>query len=420
MKRMLLSIAASVLLASSGPTAAGVIKIVEADNPAPACAAASADLAAARPPKKRTERAIALAQAKLSLGLLRAGTDQGDRTVSPAGVASVLSALELGGDRAMKKAVAKVLGAGARPGPRLDTFRTALRRLAAGRGDGPFDGADAMFVDQSITLKPGIAETLLAEAQVSVRTVPLDHDEGLAAVNEFVSKATRGRIPTILEQSSNGAALVAVDAFHFRDCWHVAFDPSRTTASAFRTTNGPSLDVSMMHLDAQPLAYRVSGRFAAVELGYRDPRFVMTLVTTVDAPALPDAFGPAASLLAGEGFTSASVDLALPAFAAEEARDLLPVLSDLGLAAGVASPGSLTGFADGLTLSAVRQKIVIAVDEAGTVAAAATAAEAVRSASGPQPVRIDFNKPFVFALRHRPTGLIVMSGYVAQPQRAVR
>lgn len=420
MRRQLLCIAASVWLASSSHAPAGLVKIVETDDPAQACATASSDLAAAPRPTKRTERAIALAQARLSLSLLGAGTDQGGGTVSPAGVAAVLSALELGSDGRMKKAIGKVLGAGARPGLRLESIRTGLRRLAAGRAVGPFSGADALFVDRTVTLKPGIAETLLAEAQVSVRTVPLDRDEGLAAVNEFVSKATRGRIPTILDQNSKGAALVAVDAFHFRDCWHVAFDPSRTTAGLFRTTDGASRDVSMMHLDSQPLAHRLTGRFAAVQLGYRDPRFVMTLVTTVDAPALPDAFRPAARLLAGEGFTSASVDLALPAFAAGEARDLLPILSDLGLSTGIASPGSLAGFAEGLTLSAVHQKTEIAVDEAGTVAAAATAAEATRSASGPQPVRIDFNKPFVFALRHKPTGLIVMSGYVAQPQRAVR
>lgn len=417
MKRRLLCIAASVLLASSSPAPAGLVKIVESDDPARTCATASSDPAPAPRPPGRTERAIALAQAKLSLGLLGALAGDTGRTVSPTGVAAVLAALELGGDGAMKKAIAEVLGADTRPKPRLEAFRTALRRLAAGRGDGPFSGADALFVDKRITLKPGIAETLLAEAQVLVRTVPLDSDDGLTAVNEFVAASTRGRIPTILEPSSKGAALVAVDAFHFRDCWHVAFDPSRTTDGAFRTVDGSSRDVSMMHLDAQPLAHRLAGRFAAVELAYRDPRFVMTLVTTVDAPAPPDAFRPAAKLLAGQGFASASVDLALPAFAAEEARDLLPVLSGLGLASGIASPRSLAGFAEGLTLSAVRQKTVLAVDEAGTVAAAATAAEATRSVSGPQPVRIDFDKPFIFALRHRPTGLIVMSGYVADPRR---
>jgi serine protease inhibitor len=158
------------------------------------------------------------------------------------------------------------------------------------------------------------------------------------------------------------------------------------------------------------------GRFAAIDLPYADSRFSMVLVTTTDAPAKPDAFAEVADLLAGNGLASSDVTIALPRFQAEQSHDLIETLAALGLASGLASADQLSGFADGLRLGAVRQKIYVKVDEKGTEAAAATAALATRSvASGTLNLR--FDKPFTYALRHRPTGIILVGGYVADPSK---
>ncbi|MBP0651551.1 hypothetical protein J8J40_31265, partial [Mycobacterium tuberculosis] len=83
----------------------------------------------------------------------------------------------------------------------------------------------------------------------------------------------------------------------------------------------------------------------------------------------------------------------------------------LGLAPGLASPSQLSGFADALRLSAVKQKVVVKVDEKGSEAAAVTAALATRSAGAPG-LAIRFDKPFVYALRHKPTGTLLVAGYI--------
>ncbi|WP_454620443.1 serpin family protein [Bradyrhizobium cenepequi] len=92
-------------------------------------------------------------------------------------------------------------------------------------------------------------------------------------------------------------------------------------------------------------------------------------------------------------------------------NDLLEVLFTMGLKSGLSSTNQLPGFAHGLVLGRVQQKIWLSVDETGTEAASVTAAEATRSAIERKSVGVSFDKPFVYALCYRPTATILMVGY---------
>ena len=62
-----------------------------------------------------------------------------------------------------------------------------------------------------------------------------------------------------------------------------------------------------------------------------------------------------------------------------------------------------------------KQKCVIEVNERGTVAAAATGIELAQGISL-NPPKLEFNRPFIFLIRHDPTGEILFSGVVNDPQ----
>ena len=60
------------------------------------------------------------------------------------------------------------------------------------------------------------------------------------------------------------------------------------------------------------------------------------------------------------------------------------------------------------------------MDEEGTEAAATTAVTMTRTAMPARTVKVVVDKPFVFALRDRQSGLILLSGYVGRiPGRSV-
>jgi serpin B len=57
----------------------------------------------------------------------------------------------------------------------------------------------------------------------------------------------------------------------------------------------------------------------------------------------------------------------------------------------------------------------ISVDEQGTEAAAATAVVMAESSGGGLPTTITIDRPFLFLIRHDPTGEILFMGQVTDP-----
>lgn len=362
------------------------------------------------------KRAIAAeasrARATFALDVLTALSSKSPNvSVSPFGLSAVLSTLDLGADPAMKKAIAATLRAG-----RIEPLRRESRlvSLASARDPRRFASFNGIFVDHRLTLKPGVADLAKAEGDVDVQAIDFASQKGLDEVNELLAKKTGGRIKSILEPGS-APLLVVANAFVFKDCWKTPFDKAKTANKPFVRADGSKSEPPTMSLVSDGIAYKSNGRFVAVELPYKDEDFALTLVTTQKEPAKISGFREATSLIAGIDFAEAKVTLALPKFGGATDNDLLDVLSEMGLKQGLASANQLPGFADGLVLGRVRQKTWLSVDEVGTEAAAVTAAEATRSAAEPKTVTVNFDKPFVYALRHRPTGAILMAGYVGDP-----
>jgi serpin B len=113
----------------------------------------------------------------------------------------------------------------------------------------------------------------------------------------------------------------------------------------------------------------------------------------------------------------ANVVLSLPKFDTTAQSDLVAPLEQLGMR-DVFNPMSadLSGI-DGkpdLFVSAVKQKVVVHVDEQGTVAAAATAGIA-QASSTPIDTVVNVDQPFVYVVRDRTTGAILFLGRITNP-----
>jgi serpin B len=158
--------------------------------------------------------------------------------------------------------------------------------------------------------------------------------------------------------------------------------------------------------------FRIEGQFVAAALPFADNRSELVLITTREKPAKAAEFKPVFSWLSGEGFESHKGDVALPRFALSGANELLPALDDLGLAEARKSQAPLSAFSPGAVLSQVLQRVTIEADEQGAEAAAATAVITTRSLGEDSSIHLVVDKPFLFALRDRESGLILVSGYV--------
>ena len=179
--------------------------------------------------------------------------------------------------------------------------------------------------------------------------------------------------------------LVLANAVRFEGEWAQRFDPDRTAPFHLRTGAAP--EVPTMHADDLPARYREDEGFQAVALPYGGGDFELVAVLPragVEAGEALRRLTADPSWLGGRGFHDARGTLALPRLDLDVETSLLPALRALGLGA--------------------------ALDEEGTVAAAATAVMMIETIVSYFEMRVD--RPFALAVRHRSTGAALFTAWV--------
>jgi serpin B len=402
------------------------------DKAAPIAAAAAAKATPAIPAGDASAGpldAVRLLEAQSALGvrlvdLLAASPGNkgpANIAVSPASLASVMALLDLGASEQMHKALHKTLAldlrAGANPVTDLEAVRTAVGDLAKADGTGPLTTANAVFFDESS--KPfELAVAGLESKGADVSVGKLSDPATLERINAIVSKRTNGLIPTILDRPPTAAGLVAVNALHFKDRWRMPFAEKNTATAPFRLVDGRSVDVSMMRSASRPMMFRQDERFIAVDLPYATEGFSLVVVTTRNKAATPKELAAAQSWLTGGGFSEKEGEVSLPRFGFSQAADLLEAVDKLGLKPARSSKTAFGGLSPApQAISAISQKAIIAVNEKGTEAAAATAVVTARGLNT-DTVKMVVDKPFMFALRQQGSGLVLILGYVGDPTGA--
>src|SRR5262249_22753567 len=134
-------------------------------------------------------------------------------------------------------------------------------------------------------------------------------------------------------------------------------------------------------------------------------------------PDTPDGLGPFEAKLTADAlgrWTAAlrkqDVLVYLPRFAIESQFGLAPTLAAMGMPLPFSGDADFSGMngAHDLFISAVVHKARVDVDEQGTEAAAATGvAVGVKAVLPTEPPTFRADHPFVFLIRHNPTGAIL-------------
>ena len=246
-----------------------------------------------------------------------------------------------------------------------------------------------------------------------------DPEGAAAAIDRWVRETTRDRIRDLFTAGDfdDLTRLVLANAAYLKAAWRVPFDPEQTRERPFHAPDG-DVDVPTMHQRLQAQTATGDG-WRAIELPYAGGQ--LALLVVVPDGALPDAeklLGPSLFAQVVDRLRPEQVALALPRFEIESTLDLGGPLGQLGVRdAFDPSRADLSGMTEGeeLSVAEARQKAFVSVDEAGTEAAAATGVVVgTRSLPArPRPFAVD--RPFLFAIRDRPTGAVLFSGRVLRP-----
>jgi serpin B len=340
-------------------------------------------------------------------------------TVSPASLAAAFGIVSQGADHAMKAAIARALGF------TPEQADAGLATLAESRGR-LTNAGDTFQSASRIVFAPSSPPNRIVRAGfenlgIDYSIADLSDPEVAAKIDAWIKEVTNGAIPEILGGPIAKSSLVALNALHFKSRWKSPFDPALTAPAVFVGVDGKSGKIAMMRLGRAIRAFRQERKgehsFVAIDLPFVDDRFSLVVVTTIDKAAAARDFAPAAAWLTGAGFTAQAGDLAMPRFSASGREDLMPVLDGLGLDKARHAVTALQGFAPGAMLSQVVQRAMIDIDEEGAEAAATTAVISSRALGADEAIHMVVDKPFVYALRDKVTGLILVAGYLGQPPK---
>lgn len=234
----------------------------------------------------------------------------------------------------------------------------------------------------------------------------------LSRVNGEVSRLTGGRIQDALRRSPDPLSkLLLLNAVHFKGVWEKAFNPNDSFDGLFRgaTRNTP---VRMMSGKGKfPLAYE--GDAYVLELPYTgESSLVLALPRRRTQKDLRDIEARLEEVLVNARPELRSIEVELPKMTVRSSLDLKEPLKKLGVKALFSERyANLRGMQaeGGLYVEDVHHGAALELDEKGTVASASTVAIIVSRIGTP---RFSADRPFVFAIKHRPTGLLLFVGRV--------
>ncbi len=295
--------------------------------------------------------------------------------------------------------------------------------------------ANSIWGQAGLDFKIDFLNTLGLHYGAGIHTIDFsaDPDGARQLINDWIARETEQEIINMIPPSAIDALtrLVLANAIYFNGSWKTPFDEQATDEGFFHLVDGSEISVERMHLSGENLAYGYDEDYQIVRLPYASPDFSMVILfpdvgafqAVESRLALPHADDPPPALWLDEIMLQMEVrplTLTMPKFDFETELNAGQVLIDLGIGEafqpGRADFSGITENAD-LFISQVLHKATIAVDEAGTEAAAATVVIMREMAAEPSetPLTLEINRPFIFFIQHEPTGVILFIGRVLRP-----
>jgi serpin B len=357
-------------------------------------------------------------------------TEPGNLFLSPHSISTALAMAYAGATGETATALESTLHFAATGEPvhrafnRLD-LALAARATAATGETRPFRlvPVNALWGAEQRTFEPTYLDALAIHYGAGLRTLDFaaDPEAARATINDWVADRTEDRIRDLLEPDAiDGATpLVLTNAIYFSAAWKYPFDEDDTAPAPFATASG-AVQVPTLHGTAT-LGHGTGDGFQVVELPYDGDLLSMVVVVPTGAGA-----GALAELEAGlDGDALAAITAAiqptrvalrLPAFAFTAKPPLDAALRALGMGPAYDGPCFRGITAGELCIGSVVHQAFVAIDEAGTEAAAATAVIFEPPSAPPEPIAVAVDRPFLFFIRDIPTGAILFLGRVADPR----
>ena len=307
--------------------------------------------------------------------------------------------------------------------------------------------ANALWVDQTFPLAAGFVADAKKNYDAGVIGVDFirNAEPARQQINNAIAAQTHDKIKDLIPNGAvnSNTRLVLTNAIYFKGTWQTPFPKEATTEQPFHAAGGMDVKVPMMKSsesamytygetnDAQILSLPYKGA-AAAPAGGRAARggapagpstlsMLIILPKKVDGLADIEKQATAANLTKwATGLRRQTVQVFLPRFTMTTKFKLSKELQALGMTDAFTDAADFSGIcasaSNKLAITAVLHKAFVEVNEEGTEAAAATGVIVGITAMPTRPIEFRADYPFLFMIRHEPTGSILFMGHLANPK----
>lgn len=339
----------------------------------------------------------------------------GNVVISPLSISSALSMTLNGAAGATQKEMLDALGYDKLAPLQVNEASRSMRTLL-GNVDPTVElrVANSIWAKQGQPFKPEFLT--LNESAYGAKTTQLDFADPATpdTINRWVKEATNDKIDKIVDQIGKDSVMFLINAVYFKGQWRTPFNKGATKDGPFTTAKGDKRNVPMMSHSAS-FGYAEDKGWKAAALPYGNGRIEMLVVLpAADLAPLVKSFSEKGWPKNLANLTEKQVVVKLPKFKLEYSETLNDSLQALGMKRAFTDQADFSGMSlDKLFVSNVKHKTYIEVDEVGTEAAAATSVEmAATSAPIDKPKEFVVDRPFLFVIRERQTGLVLFAGAV--------
>ena len=261
----------------------------------------------------------------------------------------------------------------------------------------------------------------------TVRTLDFNKPDAADIINNWCAEKTKDRIKEIVEKPiANEAMMYLINALYFKGRWESVFNEKLTKQDVFTNSDNQEQKVNMM-TQTTFFPYYEDSYLQSVELPYGNRAFGMVVILPANNRSLDRLIEYLEeedvawqNIVENMNLNWREVHLKLPRFETKCEFVLNEPVMNVGMKK-IFSGGFANISDDDLFVSGIKQKTFVSVNEEGSEAAAITVIGMYTAdfpdVPPPPPVPFFANRPFLYLIKEKSTGVILFIGRMDDPAK---
>ncbi|XP_054166440.1 serpin B4-like [Oppia nitens] len=285
--------------------------------------------------------------------------------------------------------------------------------------------ANLVVRDESEVLKQEFVNAIQLAFRAQVDRADFKHNAVAETdkINQWISKQTNNKIQKIFDTIDGQTSLILLNAIYFKGNWEIKFKQLNTRESDFYNNGANNSNVSVDTMTRTDDYYYFNSdelKSRLIELPYKGSEMSFVIILPNDRNGLSTLKTRINAINFDKAFKSMNenhVKLFLPKFKSEKEYDLMKDINPkpIALTTGADLSRLSTSCGDH-TVTQIKHKTFISVDEEGTEAAAVTAVKLGKKSlddeSESEPIEFRVDHPFLYYIIDKTNGMIMFSGQI--------